>query len=92
MSAATASAISSLARRSLDPGASGVSSVRRRPHHPVDVDARRDHGLGVELAGRRRPSATCAIVVRRGGGHHRPEVARGLAVDEVAHPVGACAP
>ena len=36
----------------------------------------------------RRPRVTWATVVVGGGGHDRAEVAGGLAVDEVAHPVG----
>ncbi len=57
-------------------------------HHPVDVDARGHHGLRVELT----DSTTSRDLDDdggRGGGHHRTEVAGGLAVDEVAHPVGA---
>jgi len=59
--------------------------------HAVDEDARCDDALGVEVTDRDDPGD-----LRHGQGgrrrHHRPEVAGGLAIDQVAHGVGDMGP
>ena len=54
----------------------------------LDEDARRDDRLGIERAERHDLAHLDDRALRRRG-HDRPEVARGLAVDEVAPAVGA---
>ena len=55
--------------------------------HAVDVDAGRHDRLRIQLTDV-DDLAHLDHGRGRGGGHHRPEVARRLAIDEVAHPVG----
>ena len=74
-----AAAISSFVRAS--------SRLTSPPHDPVDVDAGVTTPPG-RARRSRRPRAPGRRPWSRRGGHDRPEVAGGLAVDEVAHPVG----
>ena len=78
MSRATSAAISCLLSRGSSAAPTSRPGRRRCPA------SRPPRGRGRRSRRPRRPGRS---TVRRGGRHHRPEVAGGLAVDEVAHPV-----
>src|ERR1043166_10337494 len=98
MSRATRAAICSRVKRFIAPpalppscrGARGRHHTRRGGHldDALDEDARRSHGFGIEIAEIHHLAYLGDRALRRAR-HDRPEVARGLAIDEIAPPIPA---